>query len=269
MNKRWMLALPLLLLLGCQPDAGAPSADSGLVWSDEFEADELDLTDWNVAKGNREFDGWGNEELQYYQDENLALGDGHLTITARKADPGEALPCFDGKSCGYTSGRITTEGKVTLENGRIEARMKVPAGAGLWPAFWLLGSGADEWPAGGEIDAMEWVGTEPTEVYGTIHGPGYSDDAGLQGSTTTSAPLSDDFHLFAVEKRPNHIQWFLDGKKFFEATPASLPPSRQWVFERPFYALLNLAVGGTWPGAPTPATQFPATLTVDYLRIYK
>jgi beta-glucanase (GH16 family) len=252
-----------------QPEGGAPSP--GLVWSDEFNGSgPVDEKSWNIATGNKEFDGWGNQELQYYTEDNLVRdGEGNLAITAEKADASEELPCWNGKNCAYTSGRITTEEKVSMQNGRAEVRMKVPAGVGLWPAFWMLGSGADEWPNGGEIDVMEWVGNEPRDAYGTIHGPGYFDDGGVQGQTRLPVDLSDDFHIFAVQKSPQRIQWLLDGKPFFDVTPDNLPRGKKWVFERPFYLLLNLAVGGPWPGNPTPATKFPATLLVDYVRIYK
>ncbi|MFC9689224.1 family 16 glycosylhydrolase [Kribbella sp. NPDC056951] len=263
-----MVAVVVLASVSGCTDSSRP--EPGLVWSDEFDGSgPVDERSWNVATGNKEFDGWGNEELQYYTKDSLVRdGEGHLAITAEKAALDAELPCWNGKNCEYTSGRITSEDKVSMQNGRVEVRMKVPAGTGLWPAFWMLGSGVDEWPNGGEIDVMEWVGNETKTVYGTLHGPGYSDDAGVQGEVELPADLSDDFHVFAVEKRPERIQWQVDGKTFFEMTPDKLPEGKKWVFERPFYLLFNLAVGGPWPGSPTEETKFPATLLVDYARIY-
>jgi len=269
--RRLLLAMALLAGLNACADTGDHGSRPELVWADEFDGSgPVDAKSWNVVTGNKEFDGWGNEELQYYTADSLARdGKGNLAITAAKAGPAADLPCWNGKNCEYTSGRITSEGKVSLQNGRAEVRMKVPAGVGLWPAFWMLGSGADDWPNGGEIDVMEWVGSETRTIYGTVHGPGYFDDAGIQGEIELPADLSDDFHVFAVQKSPERIAWEVDGKTFFEMTPDKLPKGKKWVFERPFYLLFNLAVGGPWPGNPTDETEFPATLLVDYVRIYR
>ena len=156
---------------------------------------------------------------------------------------------------------------VSFSQGKLEARIKVPPGVGLWPAFWTLGEGP--WPSAGEIDVMEWIGKTPNTVYATVHGPGYSGANGVGKPLSQAAPYSDGFHVFTVIKRPNEIIWQVDGQEFHRVTPASLPSGSAWVFERPYFLLLNLAVGGDWPGSPDSSTPFPATMQVDYVRIFK
>ena len=217
---------------------------------------------------------WGNQEWQYYTDraQNLSTdGSGNLAITARK----ETLPgmehCRYG-TCDITSGRITTKGRFNQAYGRFEARIKIPAGSGLWPAFWMMGNNIDavDWPNNGEIDVMEIIGREPSTLYGTLHGPGYSDDQGPSGSVSLpgGARFADAFHVFAIEWTPDKVIWKLDGQLYFSYGKSQLPAGRAWVFDRPFYMLLNLAVGGSWPGPPTASTIFPATMLVDYVRVY-
>ena len=149
--------------------------------------------------------------------------------------------------------------------------MKIPAGKGLWPAFWMLGDDFDAvgWPACGEIDVMENVGHEPATVHGTLHGPGYSGNESITGTYAPGgAPLADDYHLYAVEWEPDKIRFYLDDHLYFTVTPAKLPVRKPWVFDHPFYLLLNVAVGGDWPGAPNDKTVFPRTLSVDYVKVY-
>lgn len=245
-----------------------------LIWEDHFDGPAgatPDATHWNVETGNADTGGWGNQELQLYtgNSDNLALdGAGNLAIIARPAPAGIALPCWNGEPCPYTSARITTRGKVELTYGRVEARIRMPAGTGVWPAFWMLGEPTSAWPACGEIDVMELIGSEPDTVYGTIHGPGYSGRAGLQRRFDRAGGLCNVFHTFAVEKQPGRIQWFVDDHEFMTMTPESLPDCAEWVFERAYYLLLNLAIGGWWPGPPTPETRFPATMLIDYVRMY-
>jgi beta-glucanase (GH16 family) len=242
------------------------------LWKNEFTGPEgtaVDGTEWNTLIGNRATEGWGNNELQFYTAEAARLdGHGHLVITAAEnlGENAADLPCWNDKPCAYTSARLTTEGNVELLYGRVEMRAKLPRGAGLWPALWMLGGSAEEWPAGGEIDIMEWIGATPSTVYGTAHGPGYSGDAGI-GAETTLGPADDGFHVFAMEKRAGDIRWFVDGDEYFRMTPESIPAGTEWVFDRPFYLLLNLAVGGTWPGAPSESTVFPQQLIVDWIRV--
>lgn len=257
------------------PSAPAPSDKWTLVWSDEFNdaaGTQPNKANWNYDLGNAESNGWGNGEYQYYtaNARNAQTdGAGMLVITAEKAsNPG---PCWNGKPCDYTSARIHTNGKVSFTYGKVEARMKLPSGQGIWPAFWALGTDLATvgWPASGEIDIMEFVGKTPNATYGTLHGPGYSGVQGIGKAYDFGKPVADDFHTYTIIKRPNEIVWYVDGKEYHRLTPASLPAGGTWVFEKPFFVILNLAVGGNWPGAPDATTPLPARMLVDWVRIYK
>lgn len=254
--------------------ASAPSPSTWtLVWSDEFDGaagSAPNAANWGYDLGNQEAGGWGNHELEYYTNstKNAQLdGMGHLVITAQK--DGNAGPCWNGVACGYTSARLLTQGKVSFTYGKVEARIQVPAGQGLWPAFWTLGDSPLPWPSAGEIDIMEYVGKTPNAIYGTAHGPGYSGANGIGKAYTASSPIAGDFHIFTVIKRPNEISWQIDGVEYHRITPSLLPAGTNWVFERPYFVILNLAVGGDWPGLPDATTVFPAQMTVDWVRIYK
>ncbi|WP_443076209.1 family 16 glycosylhydrolase [Streptomyces sp. NBC_01716] len=222
---------------------------------------------WQIETG----DNVNNHERQYYTagNNNAALdGQGNLVITARKDNPGN-YQCWYGR-CEYTSARLNTAGKFTAQYGRVEARMKVPRGQGMWPAFWMLGNNMGDvgWPNSGEIDIMENVGFEPNTVHGTLHGPGYSGSGGIGAgySLPGGQAFADAFHTFAIDWSPNSIRWSVDGNVFQTRTPADLG-GREWVFNKPFFLILNLAVGGYWPGDPNSSTPFPSTLTVDYVRV--
>jgi beta-glucanase (GH16 family) len=251
------------------PDAGsasaaAPAAVGALSWSDEFDGaagSAPNPANWNLETGAG---GWGNNELQNYTSsrENSALdGNGNLVITARR----------DGNG-GYTSARLTTQGKVQPKFGHLEARIKIPRGQGIWPAFWMLGGQIGNgvpWPASGEIDIMENVGYEPHMVHGTLHGPGYSGGAGIGAAYTHPQGWSfaDDFHTFAIDWAPGRISWSVDGNVYQTRTTADTG-GNQWVFDQPFFFLLNVAVGGNWPGYPDGTTQLPQQMVVDYVRVY-
>ncbi|MFC5173054.1 glycoside hydrolase family 16 protein [Streptomyces mutomycini] len=280
MNRRTRLAVVLALgglLTACvsAPD-GRPSPPSAErpFWQAEFggpAATRPPERFWTTETGNRDAEGWGNNELQYYTDEaeNSALdGAGHLAISARPAPAGSRLPCHTQEFCPWTSARLTTEGKVALARGRVEIRAKMPTGTGLLPAIWMLGDNGVEWPGQGEIDICEVVGGEPRTVYGTAHGPTYFNENGIDGSTTLAADASQAFHTYAVDKQPHRITWSVDGKSYFTLTPPMLPAPRDWVFEQDMHLLLNVAVGGDWPGPPDTSTPSPATMTVDYVRFY-
>ncbi|MFI6083692.1 family 16 glycosylhydrolase [Streptomyces sp. NPDC051217] len=222
---------------------------------------------WQIETG----DNVNNHERQYYTagNNNARLdGQGNLVITARKDNPGN-YQCWYGR-CEYTSARLNTAGKFTAQYGRVEARMKIPRGQGMWPAFWMLGNNMGDvgWPASGEIDIMENVGYEPNTVHGTLHGPGYSGSGGIGAgySLPGGQAFADAFHTFAIDWSPNSIRWSVDGNVFQTRTPADLG-GREWVFNKPFFLILNLAVGGYWPGDPNSSTPFPSTLTVDYVRV--
>ncbi|MFC3995610.1 family 16 glycosylhydrolase [Nocardiopsis sediminis] len=249
----------------------APS-EAALIWSDEFNGaagSGPDPAKWQIEVNG---DGGGNNELQYYSDsrENIAHdGNGSLVITARQGNPA-GHQCHYG-TCQYTSGRINTNGKFTQEYGRFEARIKIPTGQGIWPAFWMLGDNLGEvgWPNSGEIDIMENVGHEPHRVHGTLHGPGYSGANPVTGyyQHPNGWGFTDTFHTFAVEWRPDSITWFVDDVAYQTFTPADLR-GNQWVFDHPFFLILNVAVGGNWPGPPNDTTVFPQEMRVDYVRVY-
>jgi beta-glucanase (GH16 family) len=237
-----------------------------LVWHDEFDGpagSPPDPDKWSFDVGGS---GWGNQQLEYDTDRpsNVSLdGNGNLAITAR-------LENYMGKS--YTSGRIETLSHFTHQYGRFEARMQVPTGQGMWPAFWMMGAnvGTVGWPACGEIDIVENKGQEPNTVHGTVHGPGYSGGNGITASRTVyGPPLSAGFHVYAIEWYANLIVFSVDGNTYFTVTPQQLPANTQWVFDHPFGIILDLAVGGTYVGSPDATTMFPQTLLVDYVRVYE
>lgn len=243
-----------------------------LVWSDEFEGDagaSINAENWTCEIGG---EGWGNNELQYYTQspENVSLnGEGFLQITAMQGQPESGETCWYGQ-CAYTSARCITRDKVEFTYGRIEARLRIPTGQGVWPAFWMLGANFPEvgWPDSGEIDIMENIGSEPRTVHGTIHGPGYSGAGGIGGSYTIDANFTDDFHVYAVEWSPNVIRWYVDGVLFNTISVNDLR-NREWVFDHDFFLIMNIAVGGAWPGFPDETTTFPQNLMVDYVRVYE
>lgn len=249
-----------------------------LAWSDEFNGyagTPPNADNWTpeigdgTAQGNL---GWGNSELEYYTSspENAAMdGQGNLAITVKKLDESSNLRCYYGP-CQYTSARLISKNKAEFAYGRIESRIKVPRGAGIWPAFWALGTDIDRvnWPQTGEIDIMEYVGREPNRVFGTIHGPGYSGGASFGGTYDFPQNVADSYHTFAVEWQPNKIVWYVDGIQYHEADPADVSPD-QWVFNHPFFLLLNVAVGGNFGGPVGGDTIFPQTMKVDYVRVYQ
>jgi beta-glucanase (GH16 family) len=245
-----------------------------LVWSDEFSGpagSAVDGTKWRYDLGG---DGWGNNELEYYTNstKNASLdGVGNLVITALKETLPREYRCWYGQ-CQYTSARLTTRGKFKLAFGRFEARIRIVHGQGMWPAFWLLGNDIDKvhWPNCGELDIMENIGRESAIVHGTIHGPGYSGPNGI-GATykLVDGAFSGGFHVFAVEWEPDVIRWYVDSNLYATRTPSDLPAGTGWAFNHPFFMLLNLAVGGNWPGNPDATTVFPQKMYVDYVRVYQ
>ncbi|PRH75973.1 1,3-beta-glucanase, partial [Streptomyces solincola] len=246
-------AAPLAVTFEDTFDGPAGSAVNGSRWQTE--------TGDNVANHERQFYTAGNA--------NAALnGQGQLAITARRENPGN-YQCWYGR-CEYTSARLNTAGRFTTTYGRVEARMKVPRGQGMWPAFWMLGNdiGQVGWPNSGEIDIMENVGFEPRTVHGTLHGPGYSGSGGIGAGYTLPGGqnFADAFHTFAVDWSPGAVTWSVDGTVYQRRTPADLG-GRQWVFDKPFFLILNLAVGGYWPGDPDGSTAFPQQLLVDHVRV--
>jgi beta-glucanase (GH16 family) len=271
-----LVSLPLVTtattVTQAQPQAPAGAAAiGGLTWSDEFNGAAgtgPDSSKWARDTGGG---GFGNNELEYYTTgtANVAQdGNGHLVITARRENPA-GYSCWYG-SCQYTSARLKTQGRFTQAYGRFEARLRIPRGQGLWPAFWMLGDniGSVGWPTSGEIDVMENVGFEPNTVHGTIHGPGYSGGEGIGAPYSISAPFANDFHTFTVDWAPDSLSWYVDGVQYQRRTPADLGGDR-WVFDHPFFMLLNVAVGGNWPGSPDGSTVFPQTMAIDWVRVYQ
>jgi len=242
-----------------------------LTWSDEFDGPNgsgIDASKWIAETGGN---GWGNKELEYYtsRTQNAYLQDGNLVIKAVQ----EKYTGPDAVTRDYTSARLKTQGKFSQEYGRFEARIKIPRGQGMWPAFWMLGDDIDKvgWPACGEIDIMENIGKEASTIYGSIHGPGYIGDVGLGApyKLPDGGQFADDFHVYAVEWEPDTIRLYVDDHLYSTRTRAELKPGWKWPFDHPFFILLNLAVGGDWPGNPDATTVFPQTMLVDYLRVYR
>ena len=245
----------------------APQAPAGASFTDDFNGSAgsgVDTNKWNFETG----DNVNNHEREWYTSgtNNAALdGQGNLVITAKQENPGN-YQCWYG-TCQYTSARLSTAGKFTQAYGHFETRMKLPRGQGMWPAFWMLGDniGSVGWPNSGEVDIMENVGFEPNTVHGTIHGPGYSGSNGI-GAAYNGPNFSDDFHTYAVDWSPGSIKWSVDGNVYETRTTADVG-GNQWVFDHPFYLILNLAVGGYWPGDPNGSTTFPQQLVVDYVHV--
>jgi beta-glucanase (GH16 family) len=255
-----------------QTSAAAPAASQWtLVWSDEFNGPNgslIDASKWVAETGGG---GWGNNELEYYtsRPQNVYQQDGNLVIKVLE----EKYTGADGVTRNYTSARLKTLGKFEQTYGRFEARIKIPRGQGIWPAFWMLGNDIEKpgWPDCGEIDIMENIGKEPALVHGTIHGPGYSGAHGIGGpySLASGKPIADEFHVFAVEWEPNTIRFYVDKDLYATRTPADLPKGTKWVYDHPFFLLLNVAVGGGWPGSPDATSVFPQEMLVDFVRVYR
>ncbi len=252
--------------------AGSERAVYELVWSDEFNGADgtaPDKSKWEVEVGA---DKWGNNELEYYTSraENVQVRGGNLVITAQK----EMYTGADGVKKNYTSGRLKTQGFFTQTFGRFEARFKIPAGQGMWPAFWMLGDDFTKvgWPGCGEIDIMENIGKEPGTVHASLHGPGTkarTSDFTAPFSLPTGESFADDFHVYAVEWEPGVLRFYVDENLYSTFRREEWPEGQKWVFDHPFFLILNLAVGGDWPGAPDETTKFPGQMLVDYVRVYK
>ena len=241
-----------------------------LLWSDEFDAAAgapIDAAFWTCEIGGH---GWGNNEMEYYTDrvENVSHdGAGNLVITAREETLADST-CHYGE-CQYTSARCITQDKVEFTYGRVEARIDIPNGQGIWPAFWMLGANFPElgWPLSGEIDILENIG-EKNVVYGTLHGPGYSGGGGIGGAYRADVNLDEGFHVYAIDWDPYVIRWYVDGE-LANLISVNALDGKQWVYDQDFFLLMNLAVGGYWPGYPDETTEFPQEMIVDYVRVYQ
>ena len=261
------LVVAMICITGCETDDNQEvTTFKNLVMSDEFDvegAPDPSLWTFDIGRGPNG-DGWGNQELQYYTDrsENVRVENGFLVITAKEES-------FEGAN--YTSGRLITKGKFDQQYGRFEARIRLPYGQGMWPAFWLLGSNIDQvgWPQCGEIDILENAGARPTIVSSALHGPGYSGGQPiLKEFDFVNDRVDTRFHIYGVEWSPDEINFYVDDKLYHTATPNDV--TGEWVFNNgPFYILINLAVGGVFDGPPNEETVFPQSMIVDYVRVYQ
>jgi beta-glucanase (GH16 family) len=272
-----LFSIILITTIGCSENGEIqklPGRNYELVWADEFDGVKNtlpDATKWVFDLGNN--NGWGNNEYEVYTNkpENVSMdGKSNLAITATK------VPTTPYAT--YYSGRIITKGLFAQSYGRFEARIKLPYGPGIWPAFWLLGTTIDSldadnnkigWPQCGEIDIMEMNGSKTNIINGTVHGPGYSGGTSItKGFGLTNSRYDVDFHIFAIEWGKDYIDFFVDNTLYQRITPANV--TGEWVFnDQPFYILLNMAVGGNYVTGPTDQTVFPQTMLVDYVRVYK
>lgn len=261
-GKGIFLFVALITLHGCTDDTQTVVNFTNLVMQDEFNTDGApnpSLWNYNIGTGQN---GWGNNELQYYTDrpKNVTVANGYMIITAHRES-------FNGSQ--YTSARLLTKDKFEQAYGRFEARIRLPWGQGLWPAFWMLGADIDTnpWPGAGEIDIMELRGQNPATVLGTVHGPGYSGGQSISKSyTLKNGRFDTDFHIFGIEWTPDYVNFYVDDVLYNQITPADVPG--EWVFNKPFYILMNVAVGGNFVGPPNAQTVFPQTMLVDYVRVY-
>jgi len=254
-----------------QASVHAAATSTSLVWSDEFET--IDSGNWSFETGGH---GWGNQELQHYTDGRNAFiqydamaGSRVLVIEARRGAPAGAT-CWYG-ACQYSSSRMVTRGKQAFRHGRMEARIRLPQTQGIWPAFWMLGGNFAEvgWPQSGEIDIMEHVGSEPTLTHGALHGPGYSGNTPIAGTHDLRQRADAAYHVYAVEWDATGIRWFVDDVQFYAVTRAQVEARGPWVFDQPFFLLLNVAVGGSWPGSPDTGSVFPQRMYVDWVRVHQ
>jgi len=288
-NTRLLLTFGLAATTACGGGAAAsttsppdttttPKITYTQVWSDEFDGaagSSVDPAKWSFDLGDgctAGICGWGNNEKEYYTNasDNVSLdGQGHLAIVARPAVLNTT--CYYGP-CKYTSAKITTRGKMSAAPGRVEARIRIPKGQGLWPAFWMLGNdfGTVGWPASGELDIMENKGSAPSTSSSAIHGPGYSGNTPFAHANTISAPatLADDYHLYAVEWDAVGASFYVDGIMHYQVLRVDIQRYGTSILDKPYYIILNLAVGGNFDGDPASDSILPATMLVDYVRVY-
>jgi beta-glucanase (GH16 family) len=275
-NINYKISVLSLAIIGLT--VGAYSCDSdekqtvvtkfNLVFEDEFDVNGVpDAAKWSydIGRGS-DNNGWGNNELQFYTDrpENVVVQNGYLIITAKQEALGGA---------NYTSARLKTKNLFDQKYGRFEARIKLPLGKGLWPAFWMLGSNIDQvgWPQCGEIDIMEYLGNSPTQILGTLHGPQFSGAESISKTyTLPNSRFDNEFHVFGVEWSENYINWYVDDVLYNQITKKQVEAEGgEWVFDNSFFMILNMAVGGNLPGSPNSSTTFPQRMLVDYVRVYQ
>lgn len=278
MKKQRLLTILLIMLVltGCTSSAkpgpitidGRQDPPGKLIWNDEFNGSAATPPDPNIWTPNYGGNGWGNKQLEYDTNNKNAYqdGQGNLVIETDKTNP-DSLKCWYG-TCQYTSARISTTNHFSFAYGRLEARIKMPTGQGIWPAFWLLGSNCSTvgWPACGEMDIMENKGNEPALSRSSAHGP--KDFTKDFSYTLLQTSFSDSFHTFALQWDPNYLYYFVDGIHYATLDKSSVANPQDWVFNHPFNIVLNTAVGGEWLGSPDTSTVFPQKMYVDYVRLY-
>jgi len=250
--KKVLFIILTLIFFSC-------NSQSKLVFEDQFEGNKLNEEFWSYQLGDGcpNLCGWGNNERQVYTKENVRVADGNLIITATKAG---SL---------YESGRITTKGKVEMLYGTIEVRAKLATGTGIWPAIWMLGSAIDEvhWPLCGEIDIMEYVGKDPNTIYTSLHTAASSGNT-INTKKTIIENIEEGFHVYKADWTEDSISFYVDEKLLYTFSPV-IKNDKTWPFNKPFYALINLAIGGNFGGPEVDDTIFPQELVVDYLKIYE
>ncbi|SMO88644.1 glycoside hydrolase family 16 protein [Gracilimonas mengyeensis] len=268
MKLIYILLIGVPLLAACTATTDT-TENYELVWSDEFNSTELDTSKWDFNTGTGAeigLIGWGNNELQYYREgnNNVSVTDGNLVIEARKENYSDME---------YTSAKLVTQNKAAWKYGKVEVRAKVPETQGIWPAIWMMPteSAYGNWPRSGEIDLMELLGHQPDTVYGTAHfGNSFEDRGHFTKAITLEGGenFSNAFHTYAVEWKPDTLKWFLDGDQYHTMSSSDIKPYN-WPFDKPFYLILNVAVGGNWPGNPDETTRLPQQMKVDYVRVYQ
>lgn len=264
-----LVFIGLISIYSCETDETQTVVTKfDLVMEDNFDVDGAPnplVWNYDIGRGPQN-NGWGNNELQFYTDrpENVIVQNGYLIITAQQEALGGAS---------YTSARLKTKNLFEQKYGRFEARIKLPLGQGLWPAFWMLGSNIDEvgWPQCGEIDIMEYLGNRPTQVLGTLHGPGFSGGESISKTyTLQNSRFDNQFHVFGVEWNEGYINWYVDDVLYNQISREQVEGAGgEWVFDNSFFMILNMAVGGNLPGSPNANTTFPQRMLVDYVRIYQ
>jgi beta-glucanase (GH16 family) len=242
--------------------------DWQLVFEDNFNEINTDIWKFEIGNGHPRNPGWGNNELQYYTEDNAYIENGYLVIEAKKEKKYDSFGSYN-----YTSSRIKTQNNFKFKYGKVEVRAKFPFGKGLWPAIWLLGSNITYvgWPLCGEIDIVEFLGHDKYSVYGTVHGPGYSGSKGISRKYTDyDKNFVDNFHTFGIEWDENQISFLVDGNVYSTVKKEILKKrGLSWVFDNNFFLIVNLAVGGNWPGYPDYRTKFPAKMYVDYIKVWQ
>ena len=246
-----------------------PTPEWNLIWADEFDLPDgstPDLNTWNYSKGGN---GWGNGELQYYTDrlENVYIEDGMLVIEALEEQ-------YMGRK--YSSARLNTIVRAEFQYGRFEIRAKLPTTQGIWPAIWMMPtiSRYGNWPAGGEIDILELIGSEPDRVHGTLHFGNPHESITGDYALPDGETFDQDFHIFVMEWEAQEIRWYLDGQLYQRVKAdqwfTSYPDAPETApFDQSFHLIMNVAVGGNWPGSPDETSVFPQRMLVDYVRVYQ